>query len=215
MRLSSFVVASVPALATSAHAQSVALAGMLGSKALVIVDGGAPKGVAVGETHRGVRIVSTQGEFAVVEIAGKRHTLRVGDAPASVGGNGGAGASGSKVVLTAGTGGHFVTQGQINGRATQMVVDTGASMVSISAPDADRMGLNYKGGQPIRLSTANGVTNGWKIKLSSVRLGDVEIYEVDAVVSPAAMPYVLLGNSYLTRFQMTRTNDQMLLEKRF
>ncbi|HNW03349.1 MAG TPA: retropepsin-like aspartic protease, partial [Burkholderiaceae bacterium] len=90
-----------------------------------------------------------------------------------------------------------------------------ASMVSISAPDADRMGLNYKGGQPIRLSTANGVTNGWKIKLSSVRLGDVEIYEVDAVVSPAAMPYVLLGNSYLTRFQMTRTNDQMLLEKRF
>ena len=215
MRLSSFVVASVLALATSAHAQSAALAGMLGSKAHVIVDGGAPKGVAVGETHRGVKILSTQGDVAVIEIAGKRHTLRVGDAPASVGSSGGAGASGSKVVLTAGTGGHFVTQGQINGRATQMVVDTGASMVSISAPDADRMGLNYKGGQPIRLSTANGVTNGWKIKLSSVRLGDVEIYEVDAVVSPAAMPYVLLGNSYLTRFQMTRTNDQMLLEKRF
>ncbi len=215
MKPVTFLLAGALVFTTSVHAQSVALAGMLGSKALLIVDGGAPKGVAVGETHRGVRIVSTQGEFAVVEIAGKRHTLRVGDAPASVGGSGGAGASGTKVVLTAGTGGHFVTQGQINGRATQMVVDTGASMVSISAPDADRMGLNYKGGQPIRLSTANGVTNGWKIKLSSVRLGDVEIYEVDAVVSPAAMPYVLLGNSYLTRFQMTRTNDQMLLEKRF
>ena len=155
MKPVTFLLAGALVFATSAHAQSVALAGMLGSKALLIVDGGAPKGVAVGETHRGVRIVSTQGEFAVVEIAGKRHTLRVGDAPASVGGSGGAGASGTKVVLTAGTGGHFVTQGQINGRATQMVVDTGASMVSISAPDADRMGLNYKGGQPIRLSTAN------------------------------------------------------------
>jgi len=187
---------------------------MLGSKALVIVDGGAPKGVAVGETHRGVKIVSTQGDVAVVEIAGKRHTLRVGDAPASVGGSGGGG-SGTKVVLTAGTGGHFVTQGQINGKTTQMVVDTGASLVSISAADADRMGLDYKGGQPARLSTANGITNAWKIKLSSVKLGDVEVYEVDAVVSPGAMPYVLLGNSYLTRFQMTRTNDQMLLEKRF
>jgi len=41
------------------------------------------------------------------------------------------------------------------------------------------------------------------------------VYEVDAVVSSGSMPYVLLGNSYLTRFQMTRTNDQMLLEKRF
>jgi aspartyl protease family protein len=215
MKLSSFVLAGVLALATAAHAQSVALAGMLGSKALVIVDGGTPKGVAVGETHRGVKILSTQGDVAVIEIAGKRHTLRVGDAPASVGGSGGGGASGTKVVLTAGTGGHFVTQGQINGRATQMVVDTGASLVSISAADADRMGLNYKSGQPARLSTANGVTNGWKIKLSSVKLGDVEVYEVDAVVSSGSMPYVLLGNSYLTRFQMTRTNDQMLLEKRF
>ena len=208
------LIAGALAFATSAHAQSVALAGMLGSKALVIVDGSAPKGVAVGETHRGVKIVSTQGDVAVVEISGKRHTLRVGDAPASVGGSGGGG-SGTKVVLTAGTGGHFVTQGQINGKSTQMVVDTGASLVSISAADADRMGLDYKGGQPARLSTANGITNAWKIKLSSVKLGDVEVYEVDAVVSPGAMPYVLLGNSYLTRFQMTRTNDQMLLEKRF
>ena len=214
MKFIPLLVAGVLAFATSAHAQSVALAGMLGSKALVIVDGGAPKGVAVGETYRGVKIVSTQGDVAVVEISGKRHTLRVGDAPASVGGSGGGG-SGTKVVLTAGTGGHFVTQGQINGKTTQMVVDTGASLVSISAADADRMGLDYKGGQPARLSTANGITNAWKIKLSSVKLGDVEVYEVDAVVSPGAMPYVLLGNSYLTRFQMTRTNDQMLLEKRF
>jgi len=214
MKFITLLIAGTLAFATSAHAQSVALAGMLGSKALVIVDGGAPKGVAVGETHRGVKIVSTQGDVAVVEIAGKRHTLRVGDAPVSVGGSGGGG-SGTKVVLTAGTGGHFVTQGQINGKSTQMVVDTGASLVSISAADADRMGLDYKGGQPARLSTANGITNAWKIKLSSVKLGDVEVYEVDAVVSPGAMPYVLLGNSYLTRFQMTRTNDQMLLEKRF
>jgi aspartyl protease family protein len=215
MKFITLLIAGTLAFASSAHAQSVALAGMLGSRALVIVDGGTPKGLAVGETHRGVKIVSTQGDIAVIEIAGKRHTLRVGDAPASVGGNGGGGASGTKVVLTAGTGGHFVTQGQINGKTTQMVVDTGASLVSISAADADRMGLDYKGGQPARLSTANGITNAWKIRLSSVKLGDVEVYEVDAVVSPGAMPYVLLGNSYLTRFQMTRTNDQMLLEKRF
>jgi aspartyl protease family protein len=71
------------ALAGTALAQSVALQGMLGSKALLIVDGGAPKAVAPGETHKGVKVLSTQGDQAVVEIDGKRHTLRVGDAPAA------------------------------------------------------------------------------------------------------------------------------------
>jgi aspartyl protease family protein len=215
MQIATFVLGCALLMATGAQAQSVALAGMLGGKALLVVEGGAPKSVAVGDTHRGIRIVSTQGDQAIVEIAGQRHTLRVGDAPVSVGAGAGSGANGNKITLTAGSGGHFVSQGQINGRATQMVVDTGASFISIGAMDAERMGLDYKGGQPVRLSTANGVTNGWRVKLSSVKLGDVEVFEVDAVVSPGSMPYVLLGNSYLTRFQMTRINDQMLLEKRY
>ncbi len=199
----------------AAMAQTVGLAGMLGGKALVIVDGSPPKTVAPGETFAGVKIVSTQGDQAVVEIAGKRHTLRVGDAPASVGGGGGGDAGGNRVVLPAGSGGHFFTQGQINGRTVQLVVDTGASVVSLSTADAQRIGLNYKNGQPAQLSTANGVIPAWRVKLGSVRVGDVVVYDVDAVVSSGAMPYVLLGNSFLSRFQMTRTNDQMVLDKRF
>lgn len=198
-----------------AMAQSVALSGMLGGKALLIVDGGQPKSVAVGESFRGVKIVSTQGDHAVMEIAGKRHTLRVGEAPASVGVGAGVAASGTRVVLSAGSGGHFFTQGQINGRAVQLVVDTGATMVALSVTDAERVGLNYTAGQPVQMSTANGVIPGWKLKLASVRVGDVVVYDVDAIVSSGALPYVLLGNSFLARFQMTRTNEQMVLEKRY
>jgi aspartyl protease family protein len=51
--------------------------------------------------------------------------------------------------------------------------------------------------------------------LDSVRLGDVSVGGVDAVITPSPMPYVLLGNSFLSRFQMTRTNDEMVLEKRY
>lgn len=211
-----FIVALVFTV-SGACAQTVALSGMLGGKALVIVDGNAPKSVAVGESYRGVKIVSTQGDLAVIEIGGKRHTMRVGEAPASVGSaSGGSGeASGNRVVLTAGSGGHFVTQGQINGRAVQLVVDTGATLVSMSVADAERVGLNYKSGSPAQSSTANGVVPGWRLKLASVRVGDVMVYDVDALVSTGSMPYVLLGNSYLTRFQMTRTNDQMVLDKRY
>src|SRR6478735_7563396 len=157
-------------LAGGAFAQ-VALQGMMGNKALLVIDGTAPKAVAPGETHKGVKVLSTQGDQAVVEVEGKRQTLRVGEAPGNVGG-GGAGPRGNKIVLTAGTGGHFVTQGSINGRAVQFMVDTGATGVGLSVGDAERIGLNYKSGQPIRINTANGQTAGWLVRLGSVRIGD-------------------------------------------
>lgn len=198
-----------------AIAQTVTLQGMLGTRALLIVDGTAPKSVAPGETHQGVRVVSTSGDQAVVDIAGKRHTLRVGDAPASVGAHAGGAGRGSRIVLTAGSGGHFTTQGAINGQAVQFLVDTGATSVALGVPEAQRIGLNYKEGRLGAGSTANGTVAVWHVKLGSVRIGDVEIHDVTAAVLPAAMPYVLLGNSFLGRFQMTRNNDQMVLERRY
>lgn len=200
--------------AGAAFAQSVSLQGMLGRKALLIVDGGAPKGVAVGETHQGVKVLATQGDEATVEIGGRRHVLRVGDAPASVGGGGG-GPGGDRIVLSASSGGHFLTQGGINGRAAQFLVDTGATSVAMGLSDAERLGINYRAGRMGRTSTANGVVTVYHVKLASVRIGDVEVHDVDASVLPAAMPYILLGNSFLTRFQMTRHNDQLVLERRY
>ena len=201
--------------ANGALAQSVALAGMMGARALVIVDGSPPKSVAAGESHKGVKVLSTEGDTALVEVAGRKQTLRVGDAPVSVGGADGAVAGGDKIVLTAGSGGHFFKQGQINGKSVELMVDTGATSVGIGVEDAKRLGLNYQAGQPVRVSTANGMTMGWRIKLASVRVGDVEVFDVDGVVSSGSMPYVLLGNSFLARFQMTRTNEQMVLLKRY
>ncbi|MEK9803735.1 MAG: TIGR02281 family clan AA aspartic protease, partial [Curvibacter sp.] len=120
-----------------------------------------------------------------------------------------------RIVLHAGSNGHFRTQGQINGRTVNFIVDTGASVVSMSVTDAEAIGLPYKSGQTVQVSTANGVTVGWRVRLSTVRLGSLDVYDVEALVTPAPMPYVLLGNSYLTRFQMTRTNDQLVLEQRY
>jgi aspartyl protease family protein len=208
------IAVSLALAAGTAFAQSVALQGMLGSKALLIVDGAAPKSVAPGETHKGVKVLSTLGDQAVVEIEGRRHTLRVGDAPGSVGGAMTA-SRGSKIVLTAGTGGHFLTTGAINGRSTQFMVDTGATSVSMSVQEAERLGIDYRKGLLGRSSTANGTVTTYMVKLASVRIGDVEIYDVDGNVVPAGMPYILLGNSFLTRFQMTRQNDQLVLERRY
>ena len=194
-----------------AAAQAVALAGILGSKALLVVDGTAPRGVAAGESHQGVKVVSVGREDAVLDIAGARRTVRLGEAPVSVGARGASG--GGRIVLAGDSRGHFISQGQINGQPMQFMVDTGATTVAIGQPDAQRMGLNYQGGQPVRMNTANGVTQGWRLRLDSVRIGDVQVQGIEATVTAQALPYVLLGNSFLTQFQMTRNHDRMVLEK--
>lgn len=198
-----------------AGAQSVTLSGILGNKALVLVDGSAPKMLGPGQTHMGVKILTVDETQVVVEIAGKRIVLRMGDAPASVGSKVAAAGSGSKIVLPVSTGGHFVTQGQINGQAVQFLVDTGATSVSMGIDDAVRLGLNYKAGTPVRLMTANGQTTGWRVRLPTVQIGDVLVYDVEGVVNPSSMPVVLLGNSFLSRFEMSRNSDQLVLLKRY
>jgi aspartyl protease family protein len=200
-------------MGAAVHAQSVALAGMLGSKALLVVNGTNPKTVAAGETHEGVKVISTSGDTAVVEQDGKRSTLRLGEAAIHMGASK-SGGKGNKIILTAGSGGHFMTAGQINGKAVQFMVDTGATSVAMSSQDAERAGINFKAGRPVMMATANGNTQGFQVKLDSVRVGEVEVFGVDAVVTPQPMPFMLLGNSFLTRFQMLRENDQMTLTKK-
>ena len=118
-------------------------------------------------------------------------------------------------MIVAGSGGHFMTGGSINGKAVSFVVDTGATAVSLSESVADRIGLDYRKAQRGMANTANGPVPIHVMSLNVVRVGDVNVYNVDAVIMPAPMELVLLGNSFLTRFQMKRENDKMTLDRRF
>ena len=198
--------------ATAACAQAVSLSGSLGDKALLMING-TPRTVAVGSTVQGVKLISMAGGEAIVEVGGERQQLRLGGVQVSLGAapvEGG----GSRIVLPAGPGGHFFTQGSINGKAVVFIVDTGATSVTIAQSEADSIGLKYRDGQRVMMSTANGTVPAYRITLNSVRVGDVQVYNVDAIVAPASMAQVLLGNSFLTRFQMKRDNDTMTLDKK-
>lgn len=194
----------------AAYAQSVALAGILGGKALLVVDGSAPRSVAPGGSHMGVRVVSVGRDGVVLEVAGAQRAIQLGESPVSIGGS----AAGQRIVLKADARGHFINSGFINGRVMQYMVDTGATTVAIGRPDAQRMGLKFEQGQPVMMNTANGTAQGWRLRLESVRVGDVELRSVDAIVTAEAMPYVLLGNSFLREFHMNRSGDEMVLQRR-
>ena len=146
-----------------------------------------------------------------VEIQGQRQTLRIGDAPVSVGQGL---PNGRKVVLRADSRGHFQENGFINNKPMRYMVDTGASLIGIGQSDAERLGIDFQKGTVVTVRTANGNAQAWRIKLDTVRVGGITLYGIDAIVSPQPMPFVLLGNSFLSQLHLMRQGNEMVLEQR-
>ena len=198
--------------ATQAFAAEVTLVGLIGAKAIVVIDGGAPRTLAPGQkTAEDVLLLGTEKDAASFEIGGKKKTLRMGQAYSAA-----TGAGKQSVTLSADTRGHFVTTGSINGGSVRFLVDTGATFVSLPAAEAGRLGINYRQGQRGQMQTANGVAVAYRVKLDSVKVGDVEVSNVDALVGENdAMGVTLLGMSFLNRMEMKRDGQSMTLTKRY
>lgn len=194
-----------------AGAQEVGLAGVMGSKALLMVNGGEPQSVVVGQTVGGVKLVAIQGDQVIVEIGGKKRPLRVGQHAVGTASADGSG----KVTLTADGQGHFYTTGTINGTSVRFIVDTGATMVSLGTADAKRIGIDPSRGVKGMSDTANGQSVVTKVKLDTVRVGDITLYNVDALIHQGELPAALLGMSFLNRMEMQRDGSTMTLKKRF
>ena len=65
----------------ASQAASVVMSGKMGSKALLVVDGGQPKALAAGESHQGVKVIQVQDDRVVVEVQGERETITMGGVP--------------------------------------------------------------------------------------------------------------------------------------
>lgn len=201
--------------AACAHAADVNVIGLFSGKAVLVINGGKPRTLSVGQsTPEGVRLISASSESAVVEIGGKRQTLAPGQST-----HVGSIASGSgmaQVKLTADGSGHFFTMVAINGISLRFLVDTGASLITLSSAHAKNAGINYLAGQKAALMTANGLVPAYRVKLDTVRLGEITLNNVDGmVVEGNALGGVgLLGMSFLNRVEMLREGSQMTLTRR-
>lgn len=196
-----------------AHATDVVLAGVFPGKALLVINGGAPRTVSAGAlTPEGVRIVSVDAESVIADFDGQRHRLFVGQHAVSVGRDK---ESAPLVMLEADGRGMFRSSGKINGASVQFVVDTGATFVALGRSDAQRLGLDLTRAEPIALQTANGVARGWKLPFDSVSIGGITLRNVEGVVHAYDLPVALLGMSFLNRMEMRREGSTMQLRQRF
>ncbi len=200
--------------AGAAAAADINVVGLTSGKAVVSINGGKPQTMAAGQvSSEGVRLISATTESATFEVGGKRQTLSMGQTISIGGGAVGA----QRATLLADNGGHFVTTVEVNGISMRFMVDTGASLVTLSSGDARRAGINFLAGQKAVMQTANGTTPAYRVKLDKVRLGDIELTNVDGVVVEGNVmgELGLLGMSFLNRVNMQREGTTMTLTRRF
>ena len=136
-----------------ASAADIGVVGSFPNKAVLVIDDGSPKIYSVGSTvAEGVKLIASDGSTATLEVNGKRQTIEIGGYVSRS-----AASSRASVTLLPDSGGHYIAQGQINGGSVRMLLDTGATMISMPASDASRLGINYKKGKIGYTNTANGV----------------------------------------------------------
>ncbi|MGR4974874.1 TIGR02281 family clan AA aspartic protease [Pseudomonas sp. LARHCG127] len=108
--------------------------------------------------------------------------------------------------------GHFVASGQINGQPVDFMLDTGATDVAIALELAERLKLEK--GFGVTLSTANGVSEGYRTRIDRLQLGDIVLRDVRALVAPGlGGTQVLLGMSALNKLEFTQRDGTMLLRQ--
>ena len=212
MRLATFLLLTT--LAAPASAVDVNVIGLFPGKAVVVVNRGAPRTLSVGQrTPEGVLLVSVDATAATIEVDGKRERLEMGQHFETAAQSG----SRNSTTVSSDERGQFYVDGAVNGAHMRFIVDTGATLVAFSAQDAQRLGVDYRAGRRSRAMMADGrLVNAYTVKLDSVTVGDLTLFNVDASIHEGASFGVgLLGMSFLGRTEMRREGPNLTLTKRY
>ena len=199
----------------SGETKSVAAIALFKDRAMISVDGTKAKIVRAGSTYKGVKLISSNTSEAVIELAGQRRTLKL-NSTARVG----AALSkpvtkASSIVLYEDERGFFQSTGQINGRSVVFLVDTGANLVVFNSRVADRLGIDYRSGQRGFASTASGRAPMYSLSIDSISVGGIELKDIQAGVIEGGFPEIpLLGMTFLSRLDMSRSGKTMVLKTR-
>lgn len=104
-------------------------------------------------------------------------------------------------LLEPGRHGHYLARVETPGGAVDMLVDTGASFVSLTDADSRALGVYARADAPkVAVSTANGQTTATEVTMDRVRVGSITVYDVPALVmAPGASETSLLGMSFLKK----------------
>jgi aspartyl protease family protein len=117
-----------------------------------------------------------------------------------------------EVVILRNRNGHYVFDGEINGRKVTFLVDTGATTTAI--PGSMRQALGLKAGLATSVSTANGMTTAYLTRLDQLAIGGIELFDVKASIIPGmGVDEVLLGMNVLKHFELIQRGKQLIIRR--
>jgi aspartyl protease family protein len=195
------------------EAADVRVAGLFAGKAVLIIDG-TQRLLKPGQTSpEGVKLISANSEAAVLLIDGQQVTAgmdsRVSARKRSP--------EVREVQVWQDKTGMYTTVGSVNGLPLSFLVDTGATAVAMNAQQARRLGIDFRViGVKSSVTTASGVVNAWAVMLDTVKVGELLLRNVEAVVLEGTHPETaLLGMSYLGRLEIDNDGRLMTLRKMY
>ena len=196
------------------HAAQIDVVGLFKDKAVVIIDGTRRVLTLTEVSPEGVKLLAVERDYAVLEIEGKRGIHRLGQ-------SGSVSTTFSSVPvieerIARDRMGMYHSQGSINGSAVKFLVDTGATTIALNGSQARRLGIDFKKlGKPIPINTASGNTVGYLITLDRVKVGGIELQNVEAAVLDGSEPIeALLGMSFLGRLEISNEGGLLRLRKK-
>jgi aspartyl protease family protein len=178
--------------------------------AAVLKIDGERKMLRAGQTYKGVTLVAAHSRTATLEVDGE--TMELGTSRRIV--TQYESAESQVVNIPRDALLQYQTSATINGRAVQVLVDTGANVVALNSRQAQSLGVDYSAGRPGRVETASGSVNAWVVTLRSVDVGGIRVDNVQASVVEGDFPStVLLGMTYLRHVKMQETDGVLSLSR--
>lgn len=208
----SLVMGLLASWASASAAPSIEAAGLMRDMAILLIDD-RKEILRVGQrSSSGVLLLAANAERAIVEVEGRSFELALSQ---RVGGHY-AEPVGRSVQIDRDRLGQFRTAGSVNGQTLSFLVDTGATLLAMSSQEAQRIGLDYRSGEPGRVTTASGVTRAWFMTLDQVTVGEIRVTDVRAAIVQGAFPSeALLGMSFLRHVGFAEEGGVLTLLQRF
>ena len=124
--------------------------------------------------------------------------------------------AGRTVIIPRDSRGHFLVNGRVDGKRLGFMVDTGASVIALTARDAARLGIRPALREfTAEVKTANGIVRAARTRLDRVEIDDVSVRDVAALVMPdEALSENLLGLSFLSKLRRFEySSGKLILEQ--
>lgn len=197
-------------LAVSARsAPAVSVEALLPRMAVLLIDGRRHT-LRQGEQAAGVTLLAADAQQATLLIDGREHRLGVSDRVSA----NFAPPARREVQIARNARMQYLSTASINGRQLEVLVDTGANIVALSAEHAEQLGIDWRAMPTAPVETAGATVLGYLVQLRTVDVGGIRVDNVAATVIEGSLPRIpLLGMSYLQHVQLRERNGVLTLSR--